>query len=466
MNGMNDGKGLEGQVVNGQYPLLRYLGGSGNSSVFLTEREQQPRRVAIKLVQTEGDAAGACLSRWEDAAGLAHPHLIRLLEWGRCEMGGSAYVFVVMDLAEENLSQILPDRPLTGEEARGMLPAVVDALRYLHREGFVHGHVRPSNIMAVADQLKISSDGIVSARQAAEANRVASPYDPPEAASAGLSAAGDTWSLAATLVEVLTQLPPDRQGTAGGELPAPFSEIARHGLQRSPEQRWSLDQIAASLDSPPVAPAPEVAPLDASRADDPPPGKTGKIGRLVTAGVLAFLLLTIFAIVKLRQRAPESQEPVSGASQSAAPDRSMTPEPPASAILSAAGGVPASAQDTASVPAPPAPNGAPSNSPGAVVEQVLPEVPRSARSTIQGTVRVEVRVAVDASGKVSDATLVSPGPSRYFANLALQSARKWKFAPAESGSAHSADARIIKFEFRQSGTHAVLSPAAQRDPGA
>jgi TonB family protein len=69
--------------------------------------------------------------------------------------------------------------------------------------------------------------------------------------------------------------------------------------------------------------------------------------------------------------------------------------------------------------------------PGKVVHQVLPDVPRKARDTIRGKVRVGVRVRVDPSGNVVGAKLDSPGPSRYFAQLALRAARRWKFRPAK-----------------------------------
>ena len=75
-------------------------------------------------------------------------------------MGQVRLLYVVMEYAEENLSEILPQRPLSSAEARDMLPPVLDALAYLHGKGFVQGRLKPSNIMAVADQVKLSSDGL------------------------------------------------------------------------------------------------------------------------------------------------------------------------------------------------------------------------------------------------------------------------------------------------------------------
>jgi TonB family protein len=71
--------------------------------------------------------------------------------------------------------------------------------------------------------------------------------------------------------------------------------------------------------------------------------------------------------------------------------------------------------------------------------------------------RVTVKVQVDASGDVTDAKLSSPGPSKYFANLASQAARRWKFtAPLVDGKSVPS-AWTLKFEFRRSGT--VVHPA-------
>jgi TonB family protein len=416
------GKRWEGQLINGKFPLIRYLGQSDHSIVFLTERKQEPRKAAIKLIPAAGLDEASQLSQWEAAAKLSHPHLIELFEVGRWQLGNEARLYVVMEYADEDLSQVLPIRQLTTVETREMLLPVLDALGYLHSKGFVHGHIKPANIVAVGNQLKISRDGVVRADQASGARRVPSLYDPPEAGSTGTSAAGDLWSLGVTLVEALTQRRPVREPTPGGEvplplsLPAPFSDIAGHCLARNPEERWSIHQISARLES-----------LAASKPAEivgPRQGTFEKRGWIVAAVVL-LALLAVLAISRPWHHASEVQQ-----------------SPPVSAPASA----PESTQASA---------------PSAVVQQVLPDVPRSASNTIHGTIRVKVRVAVDSSGNVSNATFVTPGPSRYFANLALQSARKWKFTPAKADVPNQ---WILSFEFRQSGTHASANSTSQSGP--
>jgi TonB family protein len=84
--------------------------------------------------------------------------------------------------------------------------------------------------------------------------------------------------------------------------------------------------------------------------------------------------------------------------------------------------------------------------PGKVVQQVLPAAPQKARDTIQGKVRISVKVHVDESGRVTQAAFDSPGPSQYFAGLALKAAQLWKFAPAQMGGRNVPSEWVLRFE--------------------
>src|SRR6202007_2339136 len=102
----------------------------------------------------------AQLARLRRAAKLSHPHLARIFQSGRGQVGSASVIYVITEYAEEDLAQILPDRPLRPDEVREILPQILDALQYLHSHGFVHARLKPSNIQAVNDQLKLSIDGV------------------------------------------------------------------------------------------------------------------------------------------------------------------------------------------------------------------------------------------------------------------------------------------------------------------
>ena len=136
-----------GEIIGGEYRLRQYLGGSDHSAVFLAERGGEPQPVALKFVPAIPATADAQIARWELGKKLNHTDLVRIVGAGRCQLGNSPFLYVVTERADENLSQILPQRALTARETSDMLRPVLDALGYLHKNGFAHGHIAPSNIM-------------------------------------------------------------------------------------------------------------------------------------------------------------------------------------------------------------------------------------------------------------------------------------------------------------------------------
>ena len=99
---------------------------------------------------------------------------------GRWRPGRREFVFVVMEYAEQALDQILIRRALGPDEVREILPATLDALAYLHRNQRVHSHLKPSNLLAIGDQLKLASDNIRPIGRATDGIVRISWYDPPE----------------------------------------------------------------------------------------------------------------------------------------------------------------------------------------------------------------------------------------------------------------------------------------------
>jgi TonB family protein len=539
-------KQWEGQIVEGIFPLRQYLGGSDHSAVFLTEcGNGDPQKAVIKLFPCDLATADLQLSSWEFAGQLSHPNLLRLFRSGRCRIDGHDLLYLVMEYAEEDLSQILPQRALTPEETRDMLGPVLDALEYLHGRGFVHGDLKPANILATGDHLKLSSDRSSRIGESQSVSRKAGAYDPPEAISGMLTPAADVWSLGTTLVEVLTQhLPawqpaPSRELLVPVNLPAPFLEIARECLRLEPDRRISVADIAARMNpraapavsvsvpgsSPgvkPVAPAGQVSPRTpqpAALLPVPPRGaarmpnnphrppsyrESGSRSRfLVPLVVGALLFAAILTVPRLLPHRPDAKSgatvvPDKPASQTAIrkpaqtagaskakPEResavSQTAKPVAPAVPQAAqrtapaaepdslkttsereqpSGAAASAATARSLETPKPGAGRIASAKGEVLDQVLPDVSQKARGTIHGKVRVSIKVHVDPSGGVSEAEFDSPGPSRFFADLALQAARKWAFTPPEVNGKSVASEWRLRFEFTQKDTKVIPAQTA------
>ena len=195
------------------------------------------------------------------------------------------------------------------------------------------------------------------------------------------SAADDCLALGVTLKQCIPSLP------------APLDEIVRHCLDPNPRTRWSAVRIAAGL-----------------RGEDTVASTQRTSRRWITVSAGAILVLAAGTLWYGRSTQSEPSGPPAAIalpkSESAPPQRAPAPEP---------------------VPS----RRATPRSTSAVVTQVLPDIPQAALDTISGRVRINVRVSVDPSGNVTEASLEPPLASKYFSQFTLKAARRWKFQPAD-----------------------------------
>jgi outer membrane biosynthesis protein TonB len=556
----------EGLIINGEFPLRRYLGRSGHSVVFLTEHgAHNLPDAAIKLIPADPVLAEAQLSRWTIAGALSHPHLIRIFGSGRCRLGGHPFLFVVMEYAEQTLAQLLPHRALTPDEARELLLPTLEALAYLHGKNLVQGQLKPPNVLVVDDRVKLASDTVRPAGDSAAALAEPSLYDSPETKDGRISAAGDVWALGVTIVEALTQRPPSWSDarrevvSLPAAFPPLFADIARRCLSRYPAGRPSITGLVAQIKRAAHATGASVteAGLSPVQASKPQVGKAPVGEATVSEALVTKAAATEASVTKAA--APEAaateasvtKAPVSNAagvdapmtkaavSNVAAAEASMTKAvaptaaaateapvmkaalaeaPPSEAVATRVGvsataanepprraaaaespaanglSVPAMAAGALAVlvvigiswrllhghpnPAQPASSNAQSSSQqaappaapaqilstpaptpavSAVLHQEIPDVPRHARESIRGRIKVTVRVTVDRSGNVVGQRLVYSGSSRYFARLASVAAGKWKFAPTDKPGSRG---WLLQFEFTRGGVagHAAAAP--------
>lgn len=462
-----------GQVIDGRYALRLWLGGSGSNGVFVTERPGGAgQKATIKLMPAEKDAE-AWLKGIAAVAGLSHPNLIRILDSGRCEIDGTPFVFVVTEYADEVLSEILPLRPLTPVEVKEMLAPVLDALSYIHSQGMAHGHLKPSNILVVNDQLKLSSDSLQPVGNSESETHVLNVHDAPERADGTLSPASDVWSLGAVIVEALTQRPPDwnrasvQDPEVSESLPEPYRKIAASCLRVDASKRCTIDDVRKSLGL--VALPPADAQIDPA---DELPATRSHFGMMVTVGLVVLTIIGIFlwrftgpqpsqqnagqtsatSPAAAEQQSPQEAETTPGSEPSsipvqAAPEKEQTPQESAPAAGAASSPIPAA-------------RGQIGGSSGAVINRVIPDVLPSASDTIQGTVTVTVRLHVDQAGNVARADFEDAGPSKYFSRISMKAAQQWKFAPPLINGQLAPSIWTLSFQFTRERTDVIPAQIA------
>ncbi len=470
----------QGHVINGLYPLGRFLGCSDHSGVYLTKSASRaPSEVAIKLVPANRAIAESHLPRWKRASGLSEPRLLPLFEWGGCQLEGLPYLYAVMEYADQTLAQLLLHRALTDGEAREMLPPILEALAFLHGRDLVQGQLKPANILVVGDQLKLASDTIRRVGEDTLSANAPSAYDPPEARHGRSSPAGDIWALGVSVFEALTRRSPPSLGERGDAivLPADFSpafrDVVTRCLSARPQDRPSIPELVAWAQgrssgpaaAPAVAPAaaptnqpaalaqpepraPESAPArpaprQVSSEAAPPPHATVPLPQrrgllVVVLGVVVLALGWAGAhVLRSHHELP--------AQASAVPVATGVP----SQIPIAATHAAADTRAPVSAASSTVPSGAGAATAPLALHQVIPAVPWSARRTIHGHVKVWVRVIVNQDGSVFAALVDRAGPSRYFRRLAIEAAKNWTFAPTDSTSRRLMQ---VRFEFSRDGT--------------
>jgi TonB family protein len=300
----------------------------------------------------------------------------------------------------------------------------------LHRAGFVHSRITPSNITAVDNQLKLSTDSL---RKVGEVGmtRAISAYDAPEVAITGPSAAADVWSLGVTLLAVMTQNAPKANPGNGNAvavpktIPQPLYQIARQCLQLDPQQRGTVHDIVRRLRAPTVT--------GAAKVEEQKPRQASNRWILALI-VLAALLIGVWLSVEvLVHRTPTHATETQSATSQAPADTPATQSPAPFSSKGAQNGV----------------------TQGSVLQKVEPDVSRNAQNTITGRLKVSVQVAVDASGNVTQAKFVTHGPSQYFAIKALAAAERWKFNPPQVDGRPAASEWLLRFQFGRTSIQVV-----------
>ncbi len=188
-------------------------------------------------------ALSAAATHWYD---LSHPHLAPPLEWG-VESGTTFFTSKL--LSGGSLHTRLERGPLPPDEALQLLRSLAGALTYLHAKDFVHGDVRPRQILFDSSGFPILTDG-GQAGALVQAGLVLSDLQPDTALflaperSAGTAPtpASDVYSLGVTFYAALT-------GRVPFEASSPLAIAARHRHETPPPPSSLNSRISPELDA-------------------------------------------------------------------------------------------------------------------------------------------------------------------------------------------------------------------------
>lgn len=264
----------------GKYELHEEIGRGGFATVFRANHKLLETEAAVKVLNTERIADFHARERLEReakiAAGLDHPHIVKILDLIR---EGDILAIAMEYVRDGNLHQWVESNKPDLETLLSVLSQVANALDYIHSQTYqsdrplLHRDVKPENVLMDSDPLtgkaiaKLSDFGLVLDPQRASSLTQAqgipgtayyvSPEQVEELPAETLDGRSDQYSLAVMAYELLCGIRPfdgkdpiaimnkrlDDDPIASPskvkpDLPVEFDEPLLKALHKSPENRY------------------------------------------------------------------------------------------------------------------------------------------------------------------------------------------------------------------------------------
>jgi len=226
----------------GPYQLKRLLGRGGMGAVYLAERADVGREVALKIVR--GDLADPSARRRliferRVLARLEHPNIARLYDVGVDE-DGTPY-FAMEHVEGVPVTEYCDGQQLDVGARLRLFESIGRAVQHAHQHFVVHRDLKPSNIYVTPEgDIKLLDFGIAKALDEAEemlgeeahtrtGRRMLTPaYAAPEQhTDAPVTAASDVYSLGVVLFELLTGTRPEAASTSVTEPKRPSTVVTQ-----------------------------------------------------------------------------------------------------------------------------------------------------------------------------------------------------------------------------------------------
>ena len=275
-------------MVAGRYVLLDQIGSGGMGSVWRARDQRTGHLVAVKVLGQHGSALLARFVR-EQAVRVRHPHVVAPHGWA----AEDDLVVLAMELvAGGSVADLLRERgPVDAGTAALLVEQLLLGLAAVHGAGLVHRDVKPANLLleATGDRaphLRLGDFGV--AAPIADRRFTTVPgaigtdgYMAPEQARGALpEPTQDLYAVGRVALELVTGLPPARQG----EVPShPLRPLVERLLVADPAQRLATADAALRLLRRLAVPSGDPPPVP-DRLGPPPRGRR-TTHRPVTAGV-------------------------------------------------------------------------------------------------------------------------------------------------------------------------------------
>jgi serine/threonine protein kinase len=260
-----------GSLVLNRFLIERRIGSGGFGVVYEAWDGRLERSVAVKAIESGGEAGQRVLREAQAAARLNHPGIVTLYELGE-EDGNALLVTELVDGA--TLAQLCGEGALSDREIGEIGADLCEALDHAHTRSVVHRDIKPQNVLVSEDGercAKLMDFGIARLTDAAALTAAGDvvgtlAYMAPEQAEgrpAGPEA--DVYSLALTRFECWSGENPNRRATPAAtvraigsrprslrrlrpNLPRQLCDTIDACLEPRPSRRPSLEDLGTAIE--------------------------------------------------------------------------------------------------------------------------------------------------------------------------------------------------------------------------
>lgn len=145
----------------GNYRLTRRIASGGMADVYLASHIYLQKQVAVKILHSwmSEYEEKAFLQEARIIAGLNHPHIIRIEDFGVNTNDNRSFAYLIMEYASSSLANLYPvGTPVPFATIGTYVSDIASALNYAHEQGVVHRDVKPSNILLSVNGTVLLSD--------------------------------------------------------------------------------------------------------------------------------------------------------------------------------------------------------------------------------------------------------------------------------------------------------------------
>ena len=259
----------EGASLAPGYEAIEHLRRGRDCDVYDAWSEERDCRCVVKALRPERRDHSPARERLRNEGrlllGLSHPHIVRAYEL--LELPDPILVLETVEgETVEHLALRRRRHRLSGTDLAFLGLHLCAAMQYLHRKGFVHLDLKPSNVICDHGQAKVIDLSL--ARPFGQGRRgVGTPryMAPEQALGAGIGPKTDVWGIGAVLYEGATSAAPSSQAASSGvngggartvppsvrtsrRLPAELADAIDSCLRLDPSARPDVMEVSARLD--------------------------------------------------------------------------------------------------------------------------------------------------------------------------------------------------------------------------